>query len=226
MSVFSFLCFAFFPFVFSVVFFFFLVCEESLSLRSILFATLFSFLSVVTSSSLQLLLSFLFPSLLRQTELLTILFDSFVYSGVVEEVTKFFSFYCFLVFCMPLNVKCLADTISLSDEKYRKQLLMLAMFFASCFAGFENIAYMVFNINTLTIRLISATLFHIFVAPYYLRAFSNTKDINLSFIIIPVLLHGMYNMFIILGGAFFLFSFIIIFFLFVHTYQTTSFHSD
>jgi len=102
-------------------------------------------------------------------------------------------------------------------EEPRNELVILAMFFTSCFASFENIAYTIFNIKVLPVRLITASLFHIFIAPYYLKAISKTKNINFSFLALPIILHGAYNMFITMGGFFLAFSFIIILFLLIQT---------
>ncbi len=208
--VFTFICFVFFPFIFSVFFSFFLVCRMGVQVYAVLYASLFSFLAILVSSILQLLIFFLFSPLLGQREILNLFFDSFIYSATIEEMIKFFLFYYFL-----LRVKYSSSLTISNEEKNKNQILILVMFFASCFAGFENISYMLFEIRLLPIRLVTASLLHILVSPYYLKAIIKTKNIHTSVLIIPIILHGTYNLLVTLGGVFFLLSFVIIFFLLI-----------
>ena len=211
------------PFIFSVIFAFFLIYNTNLSIYILLIVSLFSFLAIFISSLLQLLTSFLLSQFLQQENTLTIFFNSFIYSGAIEEITKFLFFYVVISFVIPSHCKKLEENATYHFEKAKKQFLILVMFFASCFAGFENIAYMVFNIKILHIRLITATLFHIFVSPYYLKSIPKTNNIRPSFLIIPIFLHGTYNILITSGGIFSLLSFVIILFLVIRTSQIARF---
>ena len=202
------------PFIFSVIFAFFLIYNTNLSIYILLIVSLFSFLAIFISSLLQLLTSFLLSQFLQQENTLTIFFNSFIYSGAIEEITKFLFFYIVISFVIPSHCKKLKENATYHFEKAKKQ---------SCFAGFENIAYMVFNIKILHIRLITATLFHIFVSPYYLKSILKTNNIRPSFLIIPIFLHGTYNILITSGGIFSLLSFVIILFLVIRTYQIARF---
>ena len=207
------------PFIFSIILAFLLIHNRSFSMLTLLIVDLFSFLAIIISSVLQLLTSSLFPSLLSEENILTLFFNSFIYSGAIEEIVKFFLFYTILVLIIPSNYKNQEQNAQSRSNKIERQLLTLAMFFASCFAGFENISYIIFNIDILTIRLITASLFHILIVPYYLKTFSKTKRIKVSSLTIPIILHGTYNMFIMIGGLFSFFSFVILFFLLTRTYQ-------
>ncbi|MGP1438084.1 MAG: PrsW family glutamic-type intramembrane protease [Treponema sp.] len=204
------------PFIFNIIFIFLNFHQKTFKIYTLLFTTIFSFLAIIISSFLQLFLSHLFSQFLKQESFLTLLFNSFIYSGAIEEITKFLFFYCVLIFFVPSHIKERA-LMQIYDKKSRKKLLILVMFFASCFAGFENIAYIVLNIKLLPIRLITATIFHILIAPYYLKAISKEKSICLSFLMRPILLHGTYNIFMMIGGVFFSLSFVIIFFLLIKT---------
>lgn len=220
MSIFTFILVAFIPFIFSVILAFCLI-KKNVSVCFVLLATLFSFLAIFISSIFQLVISFFLSHFLTQQDVLSILFASFIYSGAIEEIIKFIFFYYLLVFFKPSNIEVISPIMLSSNKKMKMQLIILAIFFASCFASFENIAYIVLDIKLLPIRLITASLFHISIAPYYLKAISKTKNIYFSFLSIPILLHGIYNMFVMIGGIFSIFSFILIFFLLVKTYQTT-----
>ena len=205
------------PFLFSVPLAFFLI-QKGLSLYTISLTSLFSFFAILASSILQLLISFCFSQFLKEEKLTTVLFTSFVYSGAIEEIIKFFFFHCTLAFFIPTYVEMATPITHHPSQKLRKQLFILAMFFASCFAGFENISYIVLNIKLLPIRLITANLFHIFIASYYIDT-KCTKKSYFSFLIVPILLHGSYNMLIMTESILSIFAFIIILFLLLRTYQ-------
>ena len=213
MSLLAFISFTFLPFIFVVVFAFLIIYRRDFLIHTLIFTSIFSFFAIFISSILQLSISLLFSHFLKQKGTLSLIFNSFIYSGAIEEITKSLFFYYILVFFEPANIEKTKPIIQSYSKETRQQLLILAMFFASCFAGFENISYMVFNIKLLPIRLITASLFHILVAPYYLKAISRQNSIRLIFIIIPILLHGIYNMLAMIGGAFLPLSFVIIFFL-------------
>ena len=223
--------FIFIPFVFAIVFVFFLVCKKSFAMHVLLLTVLFSFFAIFISSILQLFIFRLFYDFLKRIPISFFqhFFHSFIYSGFIEEVIKFFFFYCVLVFFVHPYIQR-AKGISYSDNIRKRELILLVMFFASCFAGFENIAYILLNTsswdimwryisNLLCIRLFTASLFHIFVSQYYLKAISKENRINFAFLLIPIFLHGIYNFFVAIGGVFFKISIVIIIFLLVRTYQ-------
>lgn len=74
-----------------------------------------------------------------------------------------------------------------------KECVLLIMFFASSFAGFENIAYIAIDPNIWPYRLFSASLLHILLSPIYVGVLRNTTLSFFSSVMIAIILHGSYN---------------------------------
>ncbi len=194
------------PFVFSFIFAFVIFYTKAFGLGVLLFLCLFSLVSVLLSSFLQV-----FTCPISKTQ--SLFFSSYLHSALIEECIKCTIFYFSLLIFVPeaRNRKDVYKYNSNVFEKSLFELFMFAMFFASSFSAFENISYFLLETKTLPIRIFTSSFLHILIAPYYLLVLSKHKKYNiLLFLIVPILLHGTYNLFMKLGNVFFA-SIIIIF---------------
>ena len=210
----------FFPFVFAFVIAFFLFYKYATPLYIPFVVSIFSFCSVFVSSLLQVLFSFLQINIRNYSFFLGTLFNSYIYSSTIEESIKVLFFYFVLrLFYQNFKGKENIKSASLKTGN-AKMILLVAMFFAACFAAFENISYIAKDINTLATRMCTSTLLHIFIAQYYLYLKSNWyKKIFLS-VCVPIFVHGSYNLFIALNGKFVILSFVILIFIIIQGIHT------
>ena len=205
----------FFPFIFAFIIAFVLFFVYATPLRIPFVISLFSFCSIFLSSVLQVLLSSLQIKIKDYSTFLLTLFNSYIYSATVEEGIKLLLFYFFLhFFCPDFEKKGGIEGVS-PKARDSKISIFLAMFFAACFAAFENISYVATDFRTLPIRMVTVTFLHISIAQYYLYIKANwQKKIFLS-LLLPIFIHGSYNLFIALKGKFVILSFAILLFLVV-----------
>ncbi|MGP1576506.1 MAG: PrsW family glutamic-type intramembrane protease [Treponema sp.] len=105
--------------------------------------------------------------------------------------------------------------------------LVYALFFGLSFGGFETLSYTIRDSSILPYRMVSATALHGGIASFYCtfwykthRASDHQAAKRLSFVLLPILLHGLYNTFSVLGGIFTIFAYSIATFTCLYTYTT------
>jgi len=182
------------PFFLVFFFAFYLFFSEKLPPYIPLFLVLSSFISVLSALIIQHYLTFFVLHLLgKENHFYYTIFNSFVYSATIEEISKIFFFFlsCNLLrltsrFKVKLQIEKTQQVNILSE----KTISVLAMFFASSFAAFETVGYSIHEPKLLFLRLLTATLLHIFISPIYVGIF---KKKVLSSIALSIAIHGTYN---------------------------------
>lgn len=83
--------------------------------------------------------------------------------------------------------------------------MLLGAFFGFVFSGFENISYSLRYSNVQFLRLVTAALLHGTLGCFYASIISIETKRKAAFVFLAaVVLHGLYNFFISLGGGFIL----------------------
>lgn len=201
-----------------------------------LLLVIFAFASLLFALFLRHYLSFLTLYLSSRDSFSQVLLDSFLYSATVEEVSKilFFFISCKVLRLVPNVLSPHVASMALHstqkscqaegrvndakkiDEESRKKLAVLAVFFATSFAAFENVGYSLYEPEVLLLRFCTATLLHILIAPFYLGIFKS----QLHVIAVSSIIHGTYNFLITLGSVGFLLSLcLLLALLFKHIYD-------
>lgn len=206
----------FVPFIFSFVIAFVIFYKRIVSFSALLTLSLFSLSSLLLASCVQVLASPL-SSLQGVSPIFASIFRAYVYSSLIEESSKIFIFYLFAK-CL-LNRFLLTKRNNNTRENYIKDCsvvsknnargsVLLIMFFAASFAGFENIAYIAIEPNIWSYRLFNASMLHILLSPIYVGIFNDRIRSFVYSIVIATILHGSYNFVACNVGA--LYSYIII----------------
>lgn|GEM_PF-1216267 len=210
LTLFFFVVFA--PFIFSFVVAFVIFYRSRFSFSALLVLSLFSLLSLLFASFAQALLSSLID---LQNASFASIFRAYIYSSFIEECFKILVFYFFSKYLLNRFLlfkkddergEVIKDCNAVSENT--KDSVFLIMFFASSFAGFENIAYIAIEPNIWSYRLFSANLLHILLSPIYARILNNRVSSFFSSIMLATILHGSYNF--IASDVGFLYSYIII----------------
>ena len=136
--------------------------------------------------------SFLDAGISGQPEAVQLLFNSFITAGLIEEAVKAAFF-------------CLTAAVLLKKKLPAGQSIILAVFFGLAFSGFENISYSLRYSNIQSLRLVTAAVLHGTLGCFYASmAYTKTKRKAAFVFLAAVVLHGLYNFFISLGGGFIL----------------------
>lgn len=163
--------------------------------------------------------------LLQKSRTSEILFSSFIQSALPEEVCKLFFFLLSLEIYgkMPVTnyFKRLRHGKGGAETEHKAKqegsclhkMILLSVFSGLTFAAFENIAYAAADFYTLAVRTVSAVFIHAGTAVYYAKiAGAESKKKAALLFLPPFLMHGLYNMFINLGGFFYFFAASAVFF--------------
>lgn len=128
--------------------------------------------------------------LLKQSEAVQLLFSSFVTAAVIEEGAKAAIF----VFTIAVLLK----------KRFGiTQSVLLGVFFGFVFGGFENISYSLRYPNVQFLRLVTAAVLHGILGSFYASmTYAKVKKKAVLIFIAALVLHGLYNFFISLGGGF------------------------
>lgn len=174
---------------------------------------IFSFFAVSAASLFQV--SLLQVISVENNFTVQVLFSSFIKTSLTEEFFKF----CFFALCLKLSIKIFTKDLVI-EKKHQKIFLtnktmqsyiLLSIFFGLNFAAFENISYIVQDLNLLMLRTFSSTIIHAALSIYYAEIIlyiKYEKNFVKTFLFsaAPFLLHGFYNTFIALGGFFLFFA--------------------
>lgn len=136
--------------------------------------------------------TFLDAGIAKQSEAVRLLFNSFITAAWIEEGVKtgFFG---------------LTAAIVLKKRFGITQNMLLGVFFGFVFSGFENISYGLRYSNVQSLRLVTAAVLHGTLGCFYASmAYTKTKRKAAFVFLAAVVLHGLYNFFISLGGGFIL----------------------
>ncbi len=134
---------------------------------------------------------FIDTSLNAQTGGIRILFNSIITAALIEEGCKAAAFSL-----MPLRgMKAAASK--------NRSMLLLAIFFGFVFSGFEHLSYGIRSPNLWLLRLCTAAILHGTITVFYIRMRqARTKRYALTMFLLAVMLHGVYNIFVSIGGWF------------------------
>ena len=137
--------------------------------------------------------TFLDVGIAKQSEAVRLLFNSFITAAWIEEGVK-------------AAVFGLTAAIVLKKRFGITRSMLLGVFFGFVFSGFENISYSLRYSNVQFLRLVTAALLHGTLGCFYASIISieNTKRKAAFVFLAAVVLHGLYNFFISLGGGFIL----------------------
>lgn len=160
------------------------------ALSAVFCAAVASLLPILTLQ--HLVHSFSDTIVLKQSGALQLLFSSFVTAAVIEEGIKAAFFAITIV-------------VLLKKRFGITQSVLLSVFFGFVFSGFENISYSLRYTNVQFLRLVTAAVLHGMLGCFYasMTYATTTRKATLIFIA-AVILHGLYNFFISLGGGFIL----------------------
>jgi len=204
------------PFV--IVFFisFYLFLTGKLQVYIPLFFVLSSFASVLFALIFQHYLSSIVLHLETKNHFHYILFNAFIYSASIEEISKMFFFFLtcnFLHLGVQSNMQFKNAVNKTNLQQIQSKIIPgVAMLFASSFAAFETVGYAIYEPSLLFFRLFSATLLHIFIAPIYAGMF---KKKVLSSMALSIAIHGTYNFLIDASNITFPFSYAVLIILFL-----------
>ena len=136
--------------------------------------------------------TFLDAGIAKQSEAVRLLFNSFITAAWIEEGVK-------------AAVFGLTAAMVLKKRFGITQSMLLGVFFGFVFSGFENISYSLRYSNVQFLRLFTAALLHGTLGCFYASMISTkTKRKAALVFLAAVVLHGLYNFFISLGGGFIL----------------------
>lgn len=136
--------------------------------------------------------TFLDAGIAKQSEAVRLLFNSFITAALIEETVKAAAF-------------GLTAAMVLKKRFGITQSMLLGVFFGFVFSGFENISYSLRYSNVQFLRLVTATLLHGTLGCFYASMISTETKQKAAFVFLAaVVLHGLYNFFISLGGGFIL----------------------
>ncbi|QSH91113.1 PrsW family intramembrane metalloprotease [Treponema medium] len=136
--------------------------------------------------------TFLDADIAKQSEAVRLLFNSFITAALIEETVKAAAF-------------GLTAAIVLKKRFGITQSMLLGVFFGFIFSGFENISYNLRYSNVQFLRLVTAALLHGTLGCFYASMISTETKRKAAFVFLAaVVLHGLYNFFISLGGGFIL----------------------
>ena len=192
----------FFPFlvVFTLAFYLFLV--ESIPSYVPFLLIVASFIAVLFALLVQHCISSVALHIASNDTFAQMIFNSFLYSATIEEISKiFFFFTTYKLLHLRQQAKEKTNSTSI------RTISRLAMLFASSFAAFETVSYSIYEPQLLFIRLFSASLLHILVAPIYVGIFK--KQMLLS-IFASISIHGIYNLLVEASSVTFPFSFLVL----------------
>lgn len=135
---------------------------------------------------------FLDAGIAKQSEAVRLLFNSFITAALIEETIKAAAF-------------GLTAAMVLKKRFGITQSMLLGVFFGFVFSGFENISYSLRYFNVQFLRLVTAALLHGTLGCFYASMISTETKRKAAFVFLAaVVLHGLYNFFISLGGGFIL----------------------
>lgn len=136
--------------------------------------------------------TFLDADIAKQSEAVRLLFNSFITAALIEETVK-------------AAVFGLTAAMVLKKRFGITQSMLLGVFFGFVFSGFENISYNLRYSNIQFLRLVTAALLHGTLGCFYASMISTETKRKAAFVFLAaVVLHGLYNFFISLGGGFIL----------------------
>ena len=136
--------------------------------------------------------TFLDVGIAKQSEAVRLLFNSFITAAWIEEGVK-------------AAVFGLTAAMVLKKRFGITQSMLLGVFFGFVFSGFENISYSLRYSNVQFLRLVTAALLHGTLGCFYASMISTETKRKAAFVFLAaVVLHGLYNFFISLGGGFIL----------------------
>ena len=136
--------------------------------------------------------TFLDVGIAKRSEAVRLLFNSFITAAWIEEGVKtgFFGLTAAMVLKKRFGIT---------------QSMLLGVFFGFVFSGFENISYGLRYSNVQFLRLVTAAVLHGTLGCFYASmAYTKTKRKAAFIFFAAVVLHGLYNFFISLGGGFIL----------------------
>ena len=141
--------------------------------------------------------TFLGVGITKQSEAVRLLFNSFITAALIEEGVKAALF--------GLTVAIVLKKRFALTQHIPSQCAMLGVFFGFAFSGFENISYSLRYSNMQFFRLVTAALLHGTLGCFYASMISTETKRKAAFVFLAaVVLHGLYNFFISLGGGFIL----------------------
>ncbi len=193
------------PFFFALIFAFVIFLRLVVPLYFPLVFAISAFASVLASSFVQQFLSSLrFSAWLEGLSFA--FFQSFIYSALIEELFKIvFLYVTFWGIASiskngvnTLGIKRLSDK---NGEISLEPILFFSMFFCATFAGFENVAYFVYEPNIVLGRLFGPSLLHILLSFFYIGLFAKSRWMFFCAIALPIFFHGSYNFFLLLGKS-------------------------
>ena len=136
--------------------------------------------------------TFLDAGIAKQSEAVRLLFNSFITAALIEETVKAAAF-------------GLTAAMVLKKRFGITQSMLLGVFCGFVFSGFENISYSLRYSNVQFLRPVTAALLHGTLGCFYASmTYKNTKRKAAFVFLAAVVLHGLYNFFISLGGGFIL----------------------
>ena len=136
--------------------------------------------------------TFLDAGIAKQSEAVRLLFNSFITAALIEETVKAAAF-------------GLTAAMVLKKRFGITQSMLLGVFCGFVFSGFENISYSLRYSNVQFLRPVTAALLHGTLGCFYASmTYKNTKRKAAFVFLAAVVLHGLYNFFISLGGDFIL----------------------
>ncbi len=124
---------------------------------------------------------------------------SFIISALIEEAVKM-SVIVFLLRVLIHSRK--PDTANQAVQDDTVWLSLIAIFFGLSFGGFETVSYSLRYPDVLPLRIITAVFLHGSLVAFFVPVAEGNGRLSIFPFLRAVVLHGLYNMFFLLGGWF------------------------
>lgn len=148
-----------------------------------------------------------------------IFFQSFISAAFIEESSKVLSFWSMNHLVASFN-KHKIFYAKKDINMNHNDMLFLAVFFGLVFSGFENIFYGIRYPQFSLIRLCTASVLHGALGVFFILIISAETTIRrIRYFIKAIFLHGIYNVFVTIGGWFFILAAIVIYKVCLYSYQ-------
>ena len=179
-----------------------------------------AFASIVSVALLQYAVhAFIDPGLRVQPVYMQIVVNSMITAALIEEGCKAAVFALFMRRYLPADSPSYGCVVKRAEgqgsmvrktelnkmQRSTRSMLLLAVCFGFVFSGFENLSYFIRFPNLWLLRFCTAAVLHGTLAVFYVRILqAPTKRHVFAALITAVALHGLYNIFVALGGWFML----------------------
>lgn len=136
-----------------------------------------------------------------------IVFDSFIHSALPEEAVKALFFSIFVKFFFKDWVVSKDKGKPYQNPSHIKKLMFISVFYGLIFASFENLAYAIRYPESLLVRAFTSNILHAALPIYYVEIsmVRNTRRV-IPPLIFTWIIHGLYNMFFLIGSYFVVFG--------------------